>query len=86
MESISSASGQDPLPEQWIPRIPNHKSTTDHIEKRISAMIQSRKVPPKQHQVNIQPIGRAPPIPKQPQNRPSLPIVIREKTHSSYFY
>lgn len=82
-----------PSTELWIPRVrrslrnsavyvDNHHSSSIHIQQEQLQQHhhQQRQQPPKINK------SRAPPRPMPLQNRPSLPIVIRERTSSKYFY
>ena len=64
----------------WIPRINSrgnyNRSSSDIMRRHKSEIVQTRT-----HTKQ-----RIPPSPGQHQNRPSLPIVIRNKTSSIYFY
>lgn len=73
--------------EPWIPRIPNSLPKSDSfLESQLNySIVHSRQ----QQQPVIRSNNnknRAPPRPTPLQSRPSLPIVIRERTSSRYFY
>lgn len=73
------------LTELWLPRVPNslqHSSSFVDNNQLNYSVIESRK------RVHQQPARktRIPPQPAPLQSRPSLPIVIRQKTDSRYFY